>query len=215
MSDEKKRKKYRLYGTWLYFVLKIIMCTLKIKVIKSSEFQENVESYVFGFWHDKLVIPTIVLRKVEKRAVLASPSKDGELISVPLEKFGFEMIRGSSGENSTSSVLSLMRYLKKGYNIGTPLDGPKGPSHKAKPGMLYLAQKSGKAIIPIGGAYKSKWILTKTWDKFQIPKPFTTMVCILGEPIFVPKNGDIEEYKKIIEIKLNEIDEESKLYFQK
>lgn len=214
MSDEKKRKKYRLYGTWLYFVLKIIMCTLRIKIIKSPDFQENIKSYVFGFWHNKLVIPTIVLQSVKKRAVLASPSKDGELISVPLEKFGFEMIRGSSGANSTSSVLSLMRYLKKGYNIGTPLDGPKGPVNKAKSGMIYLAQKSGKEIIPIGGAYKSKWVFSRTWDKFQIPKPFTTMVCIIGDPIFIPKDADIEEYKEKIESKLNEIDKEGKLYFK-
>ena len=214
MSEEKSRKKYRRYGTLLYYVLKIIMLTLKVKIIKSPNYQENMESYVYGFWHNKLVIPTIILQSVEKRAVLASPSKDGELISVPLEKFGFEMIRGSSGANSTASVLSLMRYLKKGYNIGTPLDGPKGPVHEAKSGMLYLAQKSGKGFIPVGGAYKSKWILSGTWDKFQIPKPFTTMVCIVGDPIYISKDVDIEEYQKKIEEKLNEIDKEGENIFK-
>jgi len=213
MSDEKKRKKYRKYGIMLYYLIRLIMLTLKVKVIKSPNFQENTESYVFGFWHNKLVIPTMVMWYIEKKVVLASPSKDGELISAPLEKFGFKMVRGSSGENSTSSLLSLMRYLKNGYSIGTPLDGPKGPMYKAKSGMLYLAQKSGKSFIPIGGAYKSKWILSKTWDKLQIPKPFTTIVCVIGDPIHINKDVNIEEFKEEIEERLNEIDKEGEEYF--
>lgn len=213
MIDEKKWTKYHIYGMLLYYVLRMIKLTLKIKVIKNSNFKENNENYVFGFWHNKLILPTLLFENIEKRAVLASPSKDGELISVPLEKFGFEVIRGSSGENSVGSVISLIKYLKKGYNIGTPLDGPKGPPYEMKLGMLYLAQKSGKSLIPIGGAYKSKWILSNTWDKFQIPKPFTKMVCIIGDPITISKDDNIEIYKEKIENALNEIDLKSEKYF--
>lgn len=62
---------------------------------------------------------------------MSSPTKDGELISVPLEKMGYVLVRGSSDKNQISSTILLLKYLKKGYSIGTPLDGPKGPKRKS------------------------------------------------------------------------------------
>ncbi|MDR3258722.1 MAG: DUF374 domain-containing protein, partial [Fusobacteriaceae bacterium] len=131
-------RKYRIIGVISYYILKILSFTLKIKIINKEKFDFDAKHYIIAFWHNKLLIPSITGGSfLKKRAVLASPSKDGELISVPLTKLGFEMIRGSSGQNSTSGLLSLMKYLKKNYNIGTPLDGPKGPVYVAKPGLLY------------------------------------------------------------------------------
>ncbi len=147
MSGEKETKKYRRYGLILYYLLKLVGKTLKVKLIRNDKVKENEESYIFAFWHNKLVIPSLCLDYIDKRAVLASPSKDGELISVPLEKMGFHMVRGSSDKNSTSSLISLIRLMKQGYSIGTPVDGPKGPIYEVKPGMIYLAQKGRKYII--------------------------------------------------------------------
>ena len=92
MSGEKETKKYRRYGLILYYLLKLVGKTLKVKLIRNDKVKENEESYIFAFWHNKLVIPSLCLDYIEKRAVLASPSKDGELISVPLEKMGFHMV---------------------------------------------------------------------------------------------------------------------------
>ena len=213
MSGEKETKKYRRYGLILYYLLKLVGKTLKVKLIRNDKVRENEESYIFAFWHNKLVIPSLCLDYIEKRAVLASPSKDGELISVPLEKMGFHMVRGSSDKNSTSSLISLIRLIKQGYSIGTPVDGPKGPIYEVKPGMIYLAQKGRKYIVPIGGAYKDKWIFKKAWDKFQFPKPFTTMVFLMGDPIEIPKDADIDIYCELLKNKLNELDREAEKYF--
>ena len=204
MEKKKETEKYRRYGTILYYLLQIIRKTLKVKVIKNEKIKENQESYIFAFWHNKLVASTLCLDYIEKRAVLASPSKDGELISVPLEKLGYEMIRGSSDKNSTSSLISLIKYMKKGYSIG--------PIYEVKPGMIYLAQKGKKYIIPTGTAYKSKWEFRKAWDKFQFPKPFTKMVYIMGEPIEVPIDANIDEYCEKIKNELNRLDREAEKY---
>ena len=112
MEINKETEKYRRYGTILYYLLQIVRKTLKVKVIKNESIDEKNESYIFAFWHNKLVASTLCLDYIEKRAVLASPSKDGELISVPLEKLGYQMIRGSSDKNSTSSLISLIIYEK-------------------------------------------------------------------------------------------------------
>lgn len=212
MEKSQETEKYRKYGLVLYYILQMIRKTLKIKIIKNEKVKPEEDAYIFAFWHNKLVAPTLCLDYIEKRAVLASPSKDGELISVPLEKLGFHMIRGSSDKNSTSSVISLLKLMKKGYCIGTPVDGPKGPIYEVKPGMIYLAQKGKKYIVPTGAAYKSKWIFKKAWDKFQMPKPFTTMVYIIGEPIEVPIEASIEEYCEKIKIELNRLDKEAEKY---
>ncbi len=209
---DKEIKKYRRYGFILYIILQVIRKTLKIKIIKNNKIDEVNESYIFAFWHNKLVASTLCLDYIEKRAVLASPSKDGELISVPLEKLGFHMVRGSSDKNSTSSLISLIKLMKKGYSIGTPVDGPKGPIYEVKQGMVYLAQKGKKYIIPTGTAYKSKWEFKKAWDKFQFPKPFTTMVYLMGEPIEVPADANIEEYCLKIKEELNRLDKEAEKY---
>ena len=213
MSSERESIKYRRYGLILYYLLKIVGSTLKIKIIKNENVRENEESYIFAFWHNKLVMPTLCMSYIKKKAVLASPSKDGELISVPLEKMGFHMVRGSSDKNAASSLISLIKLLKQGYSIGTPVDGPKGPIYEVKPGLVYLAQKSRTYMVPIGGAYKSKWTFHKAWDKFQFPKPFTTMVFLMGDPIEVPKDADIDEYSELLKNKLNELDKEAEKYF--
>lgn len=212
MTDEKEIAKYRKYGLVLYFILQIIRKTLKIKIIKNENIDTEKENYVFAFWHNKLLGPTLCLGDIKKKAVLASPSKDGELISVPLEKLGFEMVRGSSDKNSTSSLISLMRHMKKGYSIGTPVDGPKGPIYEVKPGMIYLAQKGKKFIVPTGTAYEKKWIFEKAWDKFQFPKPFSKMVFLIGNPIEVPRDANIEEYCKKLMNELNRLDKEAEKY---
>ncbi|MEG1807647.1 MAG: lysophospholipid acyltransferase family protein [Cetobacterium sp.] len=206
-----ENKKYKRYGLILYYLLKIISKTMKVEIIKSPLVKDN-EGYVCGFWHNKLVGASLGLANIsENKAVLASPSKDGELISVPLEKMGFTIVRGSSGKDSIKSVLKLIKLVKDGYSAGTPLDGPKGPIYQVKPGMIYLAQKSEKAILPVGVAFSDKWIFEKAWDKFQMPKPFSKMVCIIGDPIFIPEDAKKEDYLDIIRDKLLELDKEAEI----
>jgi lysophospholipid acyltransferase (LPLAT)-like uncharacterized protein len=206
----KEKKKYRRYGIILYFLLKLISKTLKIEVKRSSKIDLN-NNYIYGFWHNKLIIASVCLDYYEKKAGLASPSNDGELIAVTLEKFGFQVVRGSSDQQPVRSILALAKLVKQGYSAGTPVDGPKGPIYKVKPGMLFLAQKSGKLMIPVGGAYSKCWTFEKSWDKFQFPKPFSKVVCIEGDPMEIPKGADLDEYALILEKEINRLDKEAEV----
>lgn len=211
---DKKKRKYRIYGNMLYFLLKFILKTLKLEVKRSEKIDLN-SNYVYGFWHNKLIITSVCLDYYKKKAGLASPSNDGELIAVTLEKFGFQVIRGSSDKEAVRSLIKLAKLVKNGYSAGTPVDGPKGPIYKVKPGMLFLAQKSGKKMIPVGGAFSNCWTFEKAWDKFQFPKPFSKMVCIEGEPIEIPKGADLDEYALFLEKELNRLDREAEEYLKK
>lgn len=197
---------YKFYGLLVYYIIMLIKLTLKIEIIGKENMSEE-KPYVLALWHNKVVATVLALGFIKKRAGLASPSADGELISVPLEKLGYKMIRGSSGKDSVKGLVQLIKAVKEGYTIGTPLDGPKGPRFEAKQGMMYVAQKSGRPMVFMGAAYSKKWVLSKTWDKCQIPKPFSKVVCVISEPFYLEKSIPIEDYKEIVEKKLNDINE--------
>ena len=197
---------YKFYGLLVYYIIMLIKLTLKIEIIGKENMEED-KPYVLALWHNKVVATVLALGFIKKRAGLASPSADGELISVPLEKLGYKMIRGSSGKDSVKGLVQLIKAVKEGYTIGTPLDGPKGPRFEAKQGMMYVAQKSGRPMVFMGAAYSKKWVLSKTWDKCQIPKPFSKVVCVISEPFYLEKSIPVEDYKEIVEKKLNNINE--------
>ena len=197
---------YKFYGLLVYYIIMLIKLTLKIEIIGKENMSEE-KPYVLALWHSKVVATVLALGFIKKRAGLSSPSADGELISVPLEKLGYKMIRGSSGKDSVKGLVQLIKAVKEGYTIGTPLDGPKGPRFEAKQGMMYVAQKSGRPMVFMGAAYSKKWVLSKTWDKCQIPKPFSKVVCVISEPFYLEKSIPVEDYKEIVEKKLNDINE--------
>lgn len=197
---------YKFYGLLVYYIIMLIKLTLKIEII-GKENMSGEKPYVLALWHNKVVATVLALGFIKKRAGLASPSADGELISVPLEKLGYKMIRGSSGKDSVKGLVQLIKAVKEGYTIGTPLDGPKGPRFEAKQGMMYVAQKSGRPMVFMGAAYSKKWVLSKTWDKCQIPKPFSKVICVISEPFYLEKSIPVEDYKEIVEKKLNDINE--------
>lgn len=195
---------YKFYGLLVYYIIMLIKLTLKIEIIGKENMEED-KPYVLALWHNKVVATVLALGFIKKRAGLASPSADGELISVPLEKLGYKMIRGSSGKDSVKGLVQLIKAVKEGYTIGTPLDGPKGPRFEAKQGMIYVAQKSGRPMVFMGAAYSKKWVLSKTWDRCQIPKPFSKVICVISEPFYLEKSIPVEDYKEIVEKKLNDI----------
>lgn len=207
-------KKYRRYGEILYHIIKFIEKTMKITQVFPENFDKD-ENFVLAFWHNKLVMTLLGTGFIKKKVGLASPTKDGELISVPLERYGTEMIRGSSDKESVKSLLRLIKKVKEGYTIGTPVDGPKGPIYEVKPGMLYIAQKSGKSLVPMGVAYEKAWVFNKAWDKFQLPKPFSKAVVVFGEPYIISPDADLQYEAQILKGKINEMDEKAKLELEK
>lgn len=212
MEKTESSKKYRFYGLCLYYFIHLLNYTfsyIRIENTGEEKVNENIRPYIFCFWHEKLLSSSLAMRNLRRKVALASPSKDGELIAVPLEKMGFDLVRGSSDKQSVSSLLSLLKFLKKGYSMGTPVDGPKGPPYKVKHGLLYLAQKSGIPIVPMGGAFSKKWVFSKTWDHFQIPKPFSKIFYVLGNPIYLNKDSNLEEIALFLEQEINNLNEKA------
>ncbi|MEM6821889.1 MAG: lysophospholipid acyltransferase family protein [Verrucomicrobiota bacterium] len=132
--------------------------------------------FLFAFWHNRiLMMPYLYERYFSKRplVVMISESRDGEMIANTASRFGIEAARGSSSGRGVKALIQLTRDLiKAGKDAGVTPDGPRGPVYSVQEGIVHLAKSSGLPVIPITYHLRSKWEM-KSWDRFQIPKPFT------------------------------------------
>ena len=198
-----------------YFLIKYISKTLRLKLINSEyviEGKRKGQNYIFAFWHNQFFVMSYFYRlklKDYSISVLTSFSRDGEYISRVIEKFGFKAIRGSTSRGGNTAIRLLLHQLHEGNDIAVTPDGPRGPCHRAQPGITTLAQLSGCAIIPVGYRAMHKKVLN-TWDKFIIPYPFSLGKLIVGNPILVPReatDSQKEEARKRLQETLLSISE--------
>jgi hypothetical protein len=145
---------------------------------------------IFCLWHNRLAISMLVHRRhPRKLAALVSASKDGALLAAILGRFGVEQIRGSSSRRGPQALLELTSHARKGYDLAITPDGPRGPRYVVQQGVISLAQITGLPIIPVTCNTQRK-VCLKSWDRFQIPLPFSSCELILNEPIHVPREAD-------------------------
>lgn len=193
-----RRPIYHILAAFAFFLIRLLYSSLKVK-LKLHPSYDPKGQYLGAFWHGKMVVPMFASRIHQtKMAVLVSPSKDGDIISAWLNKLGYETVRGSSRKNNVGSLAEMLRKLKEGYSIGIIVDGPLGPIHKVKPGIVHMAQKLEILIAPVGVAIKRKWVFP-SWDRFELPKPFSEAAMFSGEPISVPKDADLKTYIELVE----------------
>jgi len=206
--EKSQYQKYRKYGIYIYKILKFLMMTLDFKIQGADKINET-DNCIYVCWHQKLFFPTVGFRDIKKKIGLVSPSKDGEILAAILEKYGFEVIRGSSNDKNIQSLIRMIKKLKQGCNLGLAADGPQGPAYRVKPGIVYMAAKTGKKIVPMGGAFRHKYVFEKAWDRFHFPYPFTRAVVVIGDPISVPGGADLEDYIIKISQAINRADEKA------
>lgn len=146
---------------------------------------------MFPIWHDEL-FPLMYMRRSLRIVTVVSQSNDGEYLARLLEALGLTTVRGSSSRGGIKALLkasSLMR--REGYNGCITVDGPRGPRHVAKPGAVILALRSGAPVVPLRVFMKHSKRFA-SWDRFQLPLPFTRVHMSWGEPYQV-EAGDLSE----------------------
>ncbi len=116
----------------------------------------------------------------------------GTWFSILIERSGYGTIRGSSSRQGVIALRQLVDALASGGNVLITPDGPRGPVYEVSPGVIFVAQKSGAAIVPLHLEYSSCWRL-KSWDRFIVPRPFCTMRFILGAPHRVAQTMNPDE----------------------
>jgi len=149
------------------------------------------------------------LGQFKKMAVMASRSRDGELMKWVLQLLGFQVVRGSSSKGGAGALKGLLdTVLKTDAHASLAVDGPRGPIYEVKPGILALAQKTGKPIVPTVGAAQWRFVFKRAWNQCYLPMPFSKCTVIYGEPIEIPLQAtekDLEVLREQLRIALIEL----------
>jgi hypothetical protein len=158
---------------------------------------------IMGFWHGRILPATYYFRN-RGIVVITSQNFDGEWIARIIARFGYGTARGSSSRNASGALRHLIRGLREGRSAAFTLDGPRGPLREAKSGAIWLAAATGSPIVPFHIEARRAWTLP-SWDRTQIPKPFSRVALVIGEPLCVPRDAGeegIEAHRRDLEARL-------------
>ncbi len=167
----------------LPFALKFLYASLRISV-SAPKIQLPDKGSIVTFWHGKMVVGWLFSRNLfpdKKAAAVVSLSEDGRLLSDTLQQLGFFLIRGSSSKGGDEVLRSMQELINKESIVVLTPDGPRGPNQQFKYGTIRLASSNHYPLIFADIHFAKSWKL-KSWDRFEIPKPFSrttvTLHCI-------------------------------------
>jgi lysophospholipid acyltransferase (LPLAT)-like uncharacterized protein len=143
---------------------------------------------ILALWHGRILPATIYFRN---RGVVAVTSQnfDGEWIARIMRRFGYAQARGSTSRGGARALLQLSRDMAEGRPAAFTVDGPRGPAYQAQPGAVWLAKVTGNPIVPFHVEAEPCWT-AGSWDRAQIPKPWSRVAMVIGAPMDVPPDAD-------------------------
>ena len=177
--DLRTRAAIRL-GTWL---LRLLGASWRVRVYGRQALLDRNASdprVVVTLWHGQM-LPALWAHR-QPTAAMISEHRDGEIIARIIGQLGFSAIRGSTSRGGARALLEAVQVLKSGTDIAITPDGPRGPRYSFAPGALLLGFRAGASLIPIVAHVDRKWRL-KSWDSFEIPKPFARVTIVYGTPV--------------------------------
>jgi lysophospholipid acyltransferase (LPLAT)-like uncharacterized protein len=150
---------------------------------------------IMSFWHGRILPATVYFRR-RGIVVITSENFDGEWIARIIERFGYGTARGSTSRGARRAMLQLVREMKRGKPAAFTLDGPRGPARVAQPGATWLARATGNPVLPFHIEAAAHWTM-RSWDRTQVPKPFTTVALAIGAPIDIPASTSDEDLDRV------------------
>ncbi len=172
------------YAIWAFY--RLLAATWRIREAQPPKLVEKRapagHPFIVAFWHgDELSI--LGLHRRYQVAGMVSTSRDGEMMARSLELLDIKCARGSSTRGGASALKGMCRLSREGRIPVIAVDGPRGPYHKAKPGIFTLSALLGAEIIPAGIACSRALVFRKTWNQAYLPYPFAKIQVVWGPPI--------------------------------
>jgi lysophospholipid acyltransferase (LPLAT)-like uncharacterized protein len=191
-------------------ILKVLYLTVRWSWVNTESLRavDPSKGIIVTFWHGRLLMMPLLYMKARKGSghspyMLISRHGDGRIIALACRLLGIRSVAGSSSRGGGSALLELIKRARAGADIGFTPDGPRGPRHQCKDGVVAAAQKTGLPVVPFSYSVDRKWQL-RSWDGMIIPKPFSRGVVIIGEPIAVTEGDDTEMARQQIQDALDE-----------
>ena len=156
-----------------------LAATWRVRFEGKADFDaESAQGAVLAFWHGEQ-LPIVLLHRDRGICPIISHSADGELLTAIVSRLGYAPVRGSSSRGGAEALQACLDLLARGQSPGVALDGPRGPWHEPKHGALTLAARSRRPVLLVVASCARK-IRLKSWDRFEIPLPFTRVTVRYG-----------------------------------
>jgi lysophospholipid acyltransferase (LPLAT)-like uncharacterized protein len=211
LADYPRGKRFMIKAADLAFfvLIKILGATTRYEVEGWQHWEAATADGrvpIYTFWHNRVFLSTYFWRQRDI-VVMTSKSFDGEYIARFIQRFGYGAARGSSTRGGTGAIVEMVRLMRAGRPTAFTIDGPRGPRYVAKMGAVLLAKKTGCPILPFTISAKNYWQVN-SWDRFQVPWPFTRARVVIAPPIYVPAHADehlLEEKRNDLQHSLDEL----------
>jgi lysophospholipid acyltransferase (LPLAT)-like uncharacterized protein len=144
-------------------------------------------------------------------AGLVSQHQDGSYLADAMQILGITPVRGSTNRGGGRAMRELIERTKELHVAITP-DGPRGPRHELKSGIVFLASHSGRGIVPTAYTCRSCWKVRGSWTNMMIPRPFTTIYVRGGKPFHVPgdlNRDELEQYRLRLQAEMERLEAEA------
>ena len=167
---------------------------------------------IYVVWHARiLMVPWLSARLARTHGarpvrVLASHSRDGELVARWAARFGLRVTRGSSTRGGAAALRALTAAVRAGEDVAVVPDGPRGPRERLQAGVVVLAALTGAPVVPFGFAARPARRLA-SWDRFLVPLPFARAAVVFGKPVVIARAAEREAARADLERALREVTE--------
>ncbi|MBY0315692.1 MAG: lysophospholipid acyltransferase family protein [Bdellovibrionales bacterium] len=189
-----------MFAYFVFAFYKLLQWTWTVEVLESESLKKALKEnsiFVIAHWHGEEV-GLLHLLKPYHAAAMVSHSKDGELITKVIELSGSKVSRGSSSRGAVGALKGILRLSKEGWRPSVAVDGPRGPRHQVKQGVLEISRVIRSPVYTISMAASKTYVLQKSWNKMEIPLPFSKIVVSWSEPITVTNPDEFEQKKQVI-----------------
>lgn len=164
---------------------------------------EGAGPHVFAFypfWHE-WIVPYVFARPHAAMAGLISQHRDGGYLADAMTAIGLKTVRGSTSRGGAAAVKQILAECNA-WDVGITPDGPRGPRRKLKPGVVFLASRTGRPIVPTAVACRRAWRPDGSWTDLVLPKPFSKIVFCGGAAVTVPpgvEKAELDHWCRYVE----------------
>ena len=201
----------RLCGNVLWLLFRTLRKEIHLAPNVRPFCNKGPERFLFAAWHDSAVLAAFGGQH-ERTVALTSQHRDGSFVESIVGSVGVNTVRGSSARGGQRAARALLQIARDNDIVITP-DGPRGPRRVMSKGIVYLASRTGNAMVPTAYACGNAWEIPGSWTTQTIPKPFSRAVFLAGPPIFVPSEIDrneIEKYRRQMQEAMDTLQEQAK-----
>ncbi len=197
----------RIQGRLAGWLLWLWARTLRVEV-RGEAVARRWPGAPVAVWHGRIHGALFLLRFARRIGVMFSASPDGEAAAAALCRFGIVPVRGSSGKGGRRALEELVRMVSAGEvdRAILTVDGPRGPARRARTGIVRLARKLGRPVIPVSFSATRVWVL-RSWDRTVLARPFSRVVAAAGPPVHVEPGEPLEEAAARVGRALDELTE--------